>query len=106
MRATSAGRSPQNTDSPTCGTSAPSKKPEPERLLQSLYHEATHAILSKAVGDTPLWFNEGSAEYFSKIMVSQTRIGQEVFREGLGPCKIMARQNRLPALETVLRYDV
>jgi len=82
-----------------------SKKSKPAKLLQSIYHEATHAILSKAVGYPPLWFNEGSAEYFSKIMVAQTGIGQEVFREGFGPCKIMLRQNRLPALETVLRYD-
>jgi Protein of unknown function (DUF1570) len=35
-----------------------------ERLEEDLRHEATHALLHVAVGDLPLWLDEGLAEYF------------------------------------------
>lgn len=79
-------------------------KPKPEKFLEAIYHEASHAIMHRAVGITPHWFNEGSAEYFSKLMMSRTRIGNEVWREGLFPCKKMLRENRLPSLDAILNY--
>jgi hypothetical protein len=35
-----------------------------ERLEEDLRHEATHALLHAAIGDLPLWLDEGLAEYF------------------------------------------
>ncbi|MGE5754106.1 MAG: DUF1570 domain-containing protein [Planctomycetaceae bacterium] len=35
-----------------------------ERLGEDLRHEATHALLNVAIGDLPLWLDEGLAEYF------------------------------------------
>jgi hypothetical protein len=35
-----------------------------ERLEEDLRHEATHALLHVAVGNLPLWLDEGLAEYF------------------------------------------
>ncbi len=35
-----------------------------ERLDEDLRHEATHALLNMAIGDMPLWLDEGLAEYF------------------------------------------
>jgi hypothetical protein len=35
-----------------------------ERLEEDLRHEATHALLNVAIGDLPLWLDEGLAEYF------------------------------------------
>lgn len=35
-----------------------------ERLEEDLRHEATHALLHVAIGDLPLWLDEGLAEYF------------------------------------------
>ena len=35
-----------------------------DRLDEDLRHEATHALLHVAVGDLPLWLDEGLAEYF------------------------------------------
>lgn len=35
-----------------------------DRLPEDLRHEATHALLNAAVGDVPLWLDEGLAEYF------------------------------------------
>ena len=35
-----------------------------ERLEEDLRHEATHALLHVAIGDIPLWLDEGLAEYF------------------------------------------
>ncbi len=35
-----------------------------DRLEEDLRHEATHALLHLAVGDVPLWLDEGLAEYF------------------------------------------
>jgi hypothetical protein len=34
------------------------------RLEEDLRHEATHALLNVAIGDLPLWLDEGLAEYF------------------------------------------
>ena len=35
-----------------------------DRLEEDLRHEATHALLHLALGDLPLWLDEGLAEYF------------------------------------------
>jgi hypothetical protein len=35
-----------------------------DRLDEDLRHEAAHALLNAAVGDLPLWLDEGLAEYF------------------------------------------
>lgn len=35
-----------------------------DRLEEDLRHESTHALLHVAVGDIPLWLDEGLAEYF------------------------------------------
>src|SRR4051795_11506476 len=35
-----------------------------DRLEEDLRHEATHALLHAAVGNVPLWLDEGLAEYF------------------------------------------
>jgi hypothetical protein len=35
-----------------------------DRLEEDLRHEATHALLHLAIGDIPLWLDEGLAEYF------------------------------------------
>ncbi len=35
-----------------------------DRLEEDLRHEATHALLHVAIGDVPLWLDEGLAEYF------------------------------------------
>ncbi len=37
---------------------------ENDRLPEDLRHEAAHALLHLAVGDLPLWLDEGLAEYF------------------------------------------
>lgn len=37
---------------------------ENDRLQEDLRHEAAHALLHLAVGDLPLWLDEGLAEYF------------------------------------------
>src|SRR4029077_19379610 len=37
-----------------------------DRLQEDLRHEATHALLNVAVGDIPLWLDEGLAEYFER----------------------------------------
>jgi hypothetical protein len=37
-----------------------------DRLEEDLRHEATHALLNVAVGDIPLWLDEGLAEYFER----------------------------------------
>jgi len=35
-----------------------------DRLDEDLRHEATHALINAAVGDLPIWLDEGLAEYF------------------------------------------
>jgi hypothetical protein len=37
-----------------------------DRLDEDLRHEATHALMHAAVGDLPLWLDEGLAEYFER----------------------------------------
>ncbi len=46
-----------------------------ERLEEDLRHEATHALLHAAVGDLPLWLDEGLAEY---LETPDTRLGFNV----------------------------
>ena len=38
-----------------------------DRTAEDVRHEATHALLHVAVGDMPLWLDEGLAEYFEGI---------------------------------------
>lgn len=61
------------------------------RLDEDLRHEATHALLHSALPDTPLWLDEGLAEYFEKTTPSQgqneehlTRLHAEI-RHGWTP---------------------
>ncbi len=35
-----------------------------DRLEEDIRHEATHALLNLAIGEVPLWLDEGLAEYF------------------------------------------
>ena len=37
-----------------------------DRTAEDVRHEATHALLNVAVGDMPLWLDEGLAEYFER----------------------------------------
>ena len=43
-----------------------------ERLEEDLRHEATHALLHAALGELPLWLDEGLAEY---LETPETRLG-------------------------------
>ena len=46
-----------------------------DRLEEDIRHEATHALLNKAVGEIPLWLDEGLAEYFEAM--SPTGLNRE-----------------------------
>jgi hypothetical protein len=35
-----------------------------EKIVQNLRHELTHALLHSVIGQVPIWFDEGLAEYF------------------------------------------
>ena len=54
-----------------------------DRLEEDIRHEATHALLHVAIGDIPLWLDEGLAEYFEG----------PIERNGLNPEHV----GRLPA---------
>lgn len=37
-------------------------------VIATIYHEANHSILTQKAPELPLWFNEGLAEYFERII--------------------------------------
>jgi hypothetical protein len=51
-----------------------------ERLVEDLRHEATHALLNVAIGDLPLWLDEGLAEYFEGSSGGQGRNPEHLAR--------------------------
>ena len=46
-----------------------------DRTAEDVRHEATHALLHVAVGDMPLWLDEGLAEYFEGTGTNPTPSG-------------------------------
>jgi hypothetical protein len=46
-----------------------------DRLEEDVRHEATHALLNLAIGEIPLWLDEGLAEYFEAM--SPTGLNRE-----------------------------
>ncbi len=53
----------------------------PDRMHGVIRHEATHVIVAGLYGYTPVWFNEGLAEYFEHMEVQgQMRTVSPVFR--------------------------
>lgn len=71
-------------------------------LQEDLRHEATHALLNLAVGDLPLWLDEGLAEYFE---VPPERYGINAEHLGRLPADVKGGWSpdlrRLEALMTV-----
>lgn len=47
-----------------------------ERLVRDLRHEATHALLNSVLAETPVWLDEGLAEYF-EIGVARSGLNAE-----------------------------
>ena len=51
-----------------------------DRLEEDIRHEATHALLHVAIGDIPLWLDEGLAEYFEGPTERQGRNAEHLGR--------------------------
>ena len=70
-----------------------------DRLEEDIRHEATHALLHVAIGDIPLWLDEGLAEYFEG---SADRKGINPEHVGRLPGEVASGWNPdLPRLESL-----
>jgi tetratricopeptide (TPR) repeat protein len=68
-----------------------------------VFHEFTHLMLRATLGDTPLWFNEGLAEFYSSFEVSSdgkhAKVGKMIERH------VLLLQERFMPLSDVLAAD-
>jgi tetratricopeptide (TPR) repeat protein len=63
-----------------------------------VFHEFTHQMLRATLGDTPAWFSEGMAEFYSTFSVSDDRRQAYVGRV-IEPYVLMLRDKFLPLSE-------
>ena len=73
-----------------------------DQSLQTIYHEASHALMRSVPAPYPKWLNEGLAEYFEggepspgALVVSPQQVKEERVQK-------MLKFNRLPSLQSYL----
>lgn len=74
-----------------------------DRVFNIIFHEYIHLLVSNTLKNTPLWFNEGLAEYYSTFKISE----DQKFELGLEPGShlyFLSRNKMLP-LRTLFAVD-
>lgn len=80
----------------------------PERFdvtLSVIRHESSHVILAGLFGITPVWFNEGLAEYFERLEVSAQQKKITASNHKLSLLKDLQHDNELPSLASLFKID-
>ena len=74
-----------------------------ENPFSVIYHEYVHLLIDNNLGNTPAWFNEGLAEYYSTFDIEEDR---KVHLGDLIPYHLMTlRQDKLLPLRTLFAVD-
>ncbi len=68
-------------------------------------HEITHLALGNWLGDTPLWLNEGLAEFIERLQFQQSYATAPAPVQDLDNIARLRRSGRLPALRSFLAMD-
>ncbi|WP_020409207.1 DUF1570 domain-containing protein [Hahella ganghwensis] len=87
----------------TDGNEAVVLQRSPAHTLRVSRHEATHVIVAGLYGRTPMWFNEGLAEFFADYEAKAMSRTQEIPFWRAEHLRQMMEGDRLPDLEGFLR---
>ena len=68
-----------------------------------IFHEYTHLLVNNTVGDVPVWFNEGLAEYYSTFSVTDDQ--KIVLGNPIANHVLLLRENKLLPLRTLFQVD-
>src|SRR5207244_8368198 len=68
-----------------------------------IFHEYTHLLVNNTMGNVPVWFNEGLAEYYSTFTISDGR--KVVLGKPISNHVFLLRQNKMLPLRTLFQVD-
>ena len=68
-----------------------------------IYHEYVHLMIDNTMGNAPLWFNEGLAEYYSSFDIEEDRKAH--LGELIGNHLLTLREEKLLPLRTLFAVD-
>jgi tetratricopeptide (TPR) repeat protein len=68
-----------------------------------IFHEYTHLLISNTSGNVPTWFNEGLAEYYSTLTISDDQ--KIVLGKPIAHHVYLLRQNSMLPLKTLFKVD-
>jgi tetratricopeptide (TPR) repeat protein len=68
-----------------------------------IFHEYTHLLVRATSGATPLWFNEGLAEYYSTFSITDDQ--KVIVGKPIGRHVFLLRANKMLPLRTLFQVD-
>src|SRR5882672_5188801 len=68
-----------------------------------IFHEYTHLLVNNTIGNVPLWFNEGLAEYYSTFSISNDQ--KVVLGNPIANHVYLLRENKMLPLRTLFQVD-
>jgi tetratricopeptide (TPR) repeat protein len=68
-----------------------------------IFHEYTHVLVNSTVGNAPVWFNEGLAEYYSSFSISDDR--KVILGRPIGNHVLLLRDSKMLPLPTLFKVD-
>ena len=68
-----------------------------------IFHEYTHLLVNNTVGNVPVWFNEGLAEYYSTFSISDDR--KIAVGKPIADHVFLLRENKMLPLRTLFKVD-
>ena len=68
-----------------------------------IFHEYTHLLVDNTVGNVPVWFNEGLAEYYSTFSITNDQ--NFVLGKPISPHVFLLRESKMLPLRTLFQVD-
>ena len=68
-----------------------------------IFHEYVHLLVNNTIGNAPLWFNEGLAEYYSTFSITDDQ--KIVLGNPIGNHVFLLRQSKMLPLRTLFQVD-
>jgi tetratricopeptide (TPR) repeat protein len=68
-----------------------------------IFHEYTHLLVNNTMGNAPVWFNEGLAEYYSTFSISNDQ--KIVLGDPIGNHVFLLRDSKMLPLRTLFQVD-
>jgi tetratricopeptide (TPR) repeat protein len=68
-----------------------------------IFHEYVHLLIDNTIGNAPLWFNEGLAEYYSTFKISDDQ--KVVLGNPIANHVFLLRENKILPLRTLFQVD-